>query len=121
MYKERDDYYCLISSPIYVDSRKEARKKEIQSTSNATLHSPKKFTATIGGVKASIPNSTEGFINYYGAQNIRNKIKHPFYIAYHFDRVFKLYSNSELNTPLPNILTIIESSRLLEGTTKNPY
>ena len=41
-------------------------------------------------------NSSDGFLNYYSAQNIRNKIKHPFYICYHFEKVFQIYRNSQI-------------------------
>lgn len=94
-YKDRDDLFCLISSPIYVDSRKEARK-DPQSSTAQVVHSPNKFVASIKGIKGSVSNSSDGFISYYSAQNIRNKIKHPFYVAYHFDRIFKIFLNNEL-------------------------
>lgn len=79
----------------------------MQTLNTVSIHSPKKFMSVIGGIKGSVSNSAEGFINYYGAQNIRNKIKHPFYIAYHFDKVFSLYLNTESNVPLVETLTTI--------------
>lgn len=60
-----------------------------------SLHTPKKFIAPVGGAKGMVANSSEGFLGYYSAQNIRNKIKHPFYICYHFDRVFRIFHNTE--------------------------
>lgn len=40
-----------------------------------------------------INNSLEGFISYFTAPNIRNKVKHPLYLAYKFDQCVKLYYN----------------------------
>jgi len=65
----------------------------------------------IGGAKGLISNSSEGFINYYGAQNIRNKIKHPFYIAFHFDKIFKLYFNQYIDIDLPQTIACIDPSK----------
>ena len=58
-YGDKDDILCLISSPIYVDSRKEARKKETQTSQPISqLQCPKKFSSPIGGAKGSVANSS---------------------------------------------------------------
>ena len=86
------------------------------------LQCPKKFTSPVGGSKGSVPNSSEGFLSYYGAQNIRNKIKHPFYICYHFDKVFTIYQNTAVEgTDLVLSLEFIKSSGPLPGKEKNLF
>lgn len=63
IFGDKDDVACLISSPIYVDSRREARKKDTQSGRLAlSLHCPKKFIATIGGSKNAYSNSSVSFL-----------------------------------------------------------
>lgn len=84
------------------------------------VHSPNKFVASIKGIKGSISNSSEGFIGYYSAQNIRNKIKHPFYVAYHFDKLFKIYLNSELKISVNDALSLIENARAGEAAMNSP-
>jgi hypothetical protein len=43
-----------------------------------------------------IEDTLEGFNNYLMAQNIRNKCRHPFFIALKFRNVFDLYYNSNI-------------------------
>ena len=42
-----------------------------------------------------IGNNLEGLISYYTAANIRNKIKHPFFISIRFSDCCSLYFNSD--------------------------
>lgn len=42
-----------------------------------------------------IGNTLEGLISYYTAANIRNKIKHPFFLALRFSECCSLYYNRE--------------------------
>lgn len=105
---DRDDVFCFISSPIYVDSRKEARKK-VSNGSATGLVSPKKFLLPVGGVKGSVQNTSDAFLRYYTAPSIRGKIKHPIYISYHFDKIFKAYLNTELNLTLAEALETFNS------------
>ena len=51
-----------------------------------------KFNSTGHGI---ITNNLEGLISYYTAANIRNKIKHPFFIALRFSECCSLYYNKE--------------------------
>lgn len=78
--------------------------------------SPKKFFTSIGSRKGSQFNSPEGFLNYYGAQNIRNKIKHYFYLGLHFDKIFSIYRNSMTEMSLEEILETINASKKLKDT-----
>lgn len=41
-----------------------------------------------------ITNDSDGFINYFSAPNIRNKIKNPIFLAYRFSNFISLYYNS---------------------------
>jgi len=94
--------------PIYVDSRREARKKAPNNSFISDLipveafqeeleqrHFEKKMAKAKlkpGKDNAEEKNmgknlirySLSGFIAYYKSANIRNKIKHPFYFCYHF-------------------------------------
>lgn len=79
------------------------------------LHCPKKFIAPIGGSKNAYPNSSDGFLEYFGAPNIRNKIKHPFYISYHFDKVFVLYRNTSVEG-----VGLIEALECINSPVKQP-
>lgn len=48
-----------------------------------------------------------GFIKYYTAANIRFKLKHPYYIGYHFFSVFDVYYNSDIAKDPVNVLELI--------------
>ena len=86
------------------------------------LECPKNFSTPIGGSKGIVPNSSESFIKYYCAQNIRNKIKHPFYICYHFDQVFTIYHNSTAEgTDLVLSLEFIKSANPLPNNVKSLF
>lgn len=43
-----------------------------------------------------IENSLEGLSQYFTAPNIRNKVKHPIFLAAKFSKCVKLYYNSIL-------------------------
>ncbi len=109
--------------PIYVDSRKEARKKmpinnfladlipidqfkedlEVRHQDKKSVKvKPKVVRSKTGGEereeekrrgKYIIDYSLNGFVRYYSSANIRNKIKHPFYFAYHFAPLITFYYN----------------------------
>ena len=51
--------------------------------------------------------SIYGFIKYYTAANIRFKIKHPYYIGYHFSNVFDVYYNSDEASDPATVLDLI--------------
>lgn len=86
-----------ISSPIYIDSRKEARLKKVHN--NEKIENTK-FNETlfiyVNSEKIKIYNNLDDFITYYSAPNIRFKFKHPFYVCYKFSKCFKLYYNSKV-------------------------
>ena len=86
----------MISTPIYIDSRKEARLKKVPNDEKIENW---KFTETLfvynNTERIKINNDLNGFITYYSASNIRFKSKHPFYICYKFSNCFSLYYNSE--------------------------
>ena len=43
-----------------------------------------------------IDNSVKGFYNYFSAPNIRNKVKHPLFLAVKFSACISLYFDSEI-------------------------
>lgn len=56
-----------------------------------------------------------GFIKYYTAANIRFKIKHPYYIGYHFHDVFDVYYNSDEAKDPAEVLEIIYENERKEN------
>ena len=114
---DKDDILCYISSPIYVDSRKEARKKLNNGDNAQNSISIKKFFTAVGGIKGIIQNNSDSFIKYYTAQSIRGKIKHPLYVAYHFDKVFEIYFNTEHQTSVSEALE--EFNRVKDSNASN--
>lgn len=56
-----------------------------------------------------------GFIKYYTAANIRFKIKHPYYIGYHFQNIFDIYYNSEEAKDPVEVLEIVYENELKEN------
>ena len=100
-----DSSYKIIDSklspPIYVDSRKSAREICFKESTFLDMFHPdllvkplyKKRRKTNDKKEEFINNSLKGFINYYTAPNIRNKIKHPFFIALKFSACVSLYFN----------------------------
>lgn len=52
-------------------------------------------------------------MSFYGAANIRNKVKHPFYLAYHFNNIFTLYYNKmECKNPYDSLKKIAMDKKL---------
>lgn len=120
--------------PIYVDSRKEARKKVPTNNFLAELipidtfqedletrHQDKKLKKEKGKAgrkqegeeekrrgRYMIEYSLGGFIRYYSSANIRNKIKHPFYFSYHFHPLLTLYYNREVAPSPLALLHLLE-------------
>lgn len=91
----------MISPEIYVDSRKFARFHHIpvhqpsftELFSNELLYSiiTKRETKNKFVKMINIENSIIGFINYFTALNIRNKIKHPIFLALRFSSLIKIF------------------------------
>ncbi|CAD8132437.1 unnamed protein product [Paramecium octaurelia] len=97
--KERENIIISLQSPpIFVDSRKSARDehRQIQSISpfepkylERSFCKKEKYQNDI--VDAPIENNENGLYNYLTAPNIRNKIKHPLFLALKFSRCFNVY------------------------------
>jgi hypothetical protein len=124
--------------PIYVDSRKEARKKmpinnfladlipieqfkeELEARhqdKKSVKVKPKVVRSKAGGEekeeekrrgKYIIDYSLNGFVRYYSSANIRNKIKHPFYFCYHFAPLLTFYFNKEMASSPIELLRLLE-------------
>ena len=85
-----------LSPPIYVDSRKSAREISFKESSFLDMFSPellikplfKKRRKNVDKKEEFIGNSLKGFIDYYTAPNIRNKIN----TFFHSFEVLQLYS-----------------------------
>ncbi|CAD8137371.1 unnamed protein product [Paramecium octaurelia] len=108
----------IISPEIYVDSRKFARFH------NIPVHQPsftelfpydllysiitKRDTKNRSVKMIKIENSIEGFINYFTAPNIRNKIKHPIFLALRFSSLIKLFVDQQIFYQQTNIVTSIQ-------------
>jgi len=52
-------------------------------------------SAQQGTVEEVVDNSVTGLLRYFRAPNIRNKSRHPVFLAVRFDRVVDLYCNAE--------------------------
>lgn len=93
-----------LSPPIYVDSRKSARENLGVECKNFDWFSPDMLIKTLfkrrkknGEIcEEVITNSYKGFLGYYTAANIRNKIKNPFFPALRFSNCISLFYNKEL-------------------------
>jgi hypothetical protein len=121
--------------PIYVDSRREARKKPPNNSFLSELipvdafqeeleqrHFEKKLSKPkakqpkgeiVGEIERAqgkylIKYTLSGFINYYKSANIRNKIKHPFYFSFHFNPLITLYYNSDMASSPIEVLRSLE-------------
>lgn len=62
---------------------------------NEKIFYKKKMNTTSLKGPEIITNSLDGLISYYTAANIRNKVKHPFFIAIRFSECCSLYYNKE--------------------------
>ncbi|CAD8055055.1 unnamed protein product [Paramecium sonneborni] len=99
----------LQSPPIFIDSRKSARDEHrqiqyIQPFEPKYLERNfcKKEKHQNDVIDAPIENNENGLHNYLTAPNIRNKIKHPIFLALKFSRCFSIYysGNSEIENHL---------------------
>lgn len=52
-----------------------------------------------------ITNDSDGFVNYFSAPNIRNKIKNPIFLAYRFSNFISLYYNT-VKIGSPNVSVV---------------
>lgn len=94
-----------ISPLIYVDSRKSARETMPKEDFSLKLYDPdlnekqffkKKRMENSQNEPEKISSNLEGLISYYTAPNIRNKIKHPFFLGIRFQESVSLYLNQNL-------------------------
>ena len=56
----------------------------------------KKINDDISGQPQKITEDLDGLISYYTAPNIRNKIKHPFFLAIRFNKCASLFYNKNV-------------------------
>ncbi|CAD8057953.1 unnamed protein product [Paramecium sonneborni] len=97
--KEKENIILTLQSPpIFIDSRKSARDEHrqiqyIQPFEPKYLERNfcKKEKHQNEVVDAPIENNENGLHNYLTAPNIRNKIKHPVFLALKFSRCFNIY------------------------------
>ena len=126
-----DSNYKIIDSklspPIYVDSRKSAREICFKENTFLDMFHPdllskplfKKRRKNVDKKEEFISNSLKGFINYYTAPNIRNKIKHPFFIALKFSSCVTLYYNKNFFNKGSNFDNIKEILSFLQQYNEN--
>ncbi|CAD8194753.1 unnamed protein product [Paramecium octaurelia] len=89
---------ALESPPIFVDSRKSARDEHRQ-TQFIQPFEPKYLERNFckkekhfnDVIQAPIENNENGLHNYLTAPNIRNKIKHPLFLALKFSKCMTIY------------------------------
>lgn len=88
----------LISMPVYIDSRKEARAKKETVAKIQDVFPPEKLTEPIILKKKDddfqVENDLQSFFEYYTVNQKKSKIKHPFFVCYRFSNCFTLYYNS---------------------------
>ncbi|CAD8144704.1 unnamed protein product [Paramecium octaurelia] len=109
----------IISPGIFVDSRKYARFHNFSVLQNSfTELFPyqlidskiiKRETKNKILKIIKIENSIIGFINYFTASNIRNKIKHPIFLALRFSSLIKLFVDQEMLDSQTSIVTSIQN------------
>lgn len=87
----------IISVPIYIDSRKEARAKKETVVRLQDAFPPEKMKEVIVVKKKEdekvIENDFGSFQEYYTGK--KSKIKHPFFVCYRFSSSFTLYYNTK--------------------------
>ncbi|CAD8059561.1 unnamed protein product [Paramecium sonneborni] len=117
--KENVVISSIISPQIFVDSRKFARFH----TLSVPLHSftelfpydlldaiiIKRETKNKTFKMIKVDNSITGFINYFTASNIRNKIKHPIFLALRFSSLIKIFVDQQLFYQQTNIVGLIQN------------
>ncbi|KRX08142.1 hypothetical protein PPERSA_01687 [Pseudocohnilembus persalinus] len=127
-----------ISPPIFVDSRKSARdnpsQKEIKLSPFYELFPPEAFSKQLvkrkkkeaESIQEQISADIVGFTNYFTAPNIRNKIKHPFFLAYKFSECVSMYYNKDVfqteninNIVQKTIEALLESGKEIAQQSKN--
>ncbi|CAK57968.1 unnamed protein product (macronuclear) [Paramecium tetraurelia] len=102
---------ALESPPIFVDSRKSARDEHRQ-TQFIQPFEPKYLERNFckkekhfnDVIEAPIENNENGLHNYLTAPNIRNKIKHPLFLALKFSKCMTIY----------HLRTMITDNHLIE-------
>ncbi|CAD8144599.1 unnamed protein product [Paramecium pentaurelia] len=109
----------IISPEIFVDSRKYARFHNfsvLQNSFTELFHYQffdsiiiKRETKNKTLKIIKIENSITGFINYFTASNIRNKIKHPIFLALRFSSLVKLFVDQQMFYSSNNIVTQIQN------------
>lgn len=89
----------IISVPIYIDSRKEARAKKETVVKLQDAFPPEKLKEVIVVKKKDdekvIENDFGSFLEYYSSPGKKSKIKHPFFVCYRFSSSFTLYYNTK--------------------------
>ncbi|CAK58567.1 unnamed protein product (macronuclear) [Paramecium tetraurelia] len=91
---------------IFVDSRKHARQQALNNNiqliidpflpENLEKQFVKKERKNQPKCLLKVDNTIQGLINYFTAQNIRHKIKHPLFLALKFEKCVKLYLKKDL-------------------------
>ncbi|CAD8190796.1 unnamed protein product [Paramecium pentaurelia] len=102
---------ALESPPVFVDSRKSARDEHRQ-TQFIQPFEPKYLERNFckkekhfnDVIQAPIENNENGLHNYLTAPNIRNKIKHPLFLALKFSKCMTIY----------HLKTMITDNHLIE-------
>lgn len=64
-----------------------------------------------------IENNLEGLSQYFTAPNIRNKVKHPFFLATKFSNCVKIYYNTKAH---PDILEVSILNRKIKIKVNKP-
>ncbi|CAD8114922.1 unnamed protein product [Paramecium sonneborni] len=116
-YSKNDEVQILdsqISSDVFVDSRNRTdnKNKEISQEIFLDLFPPslidqifyKRENDKQNSQFNKIDNSLQGFVNYYTSANIRNKIKHPLFMAMKFPKCIRLFINSNFIKKQESIL-----------------
>ncbi|CAK83809.1 unnamed protein product (macronuclear) [Paramecium tetraurelia] len=96
---------ALESPPVFVDSRKSARDEHRQ-TQFIQPFEPKYLERNFckkekhfnDVIQAPIENNENGLHNYLTAPNIRNKIKHPLFLALKFSKCMAIYHLKTMTT-----------------------
>lgn len=100
-----------------MDSRKSAREAELiklkrlsayiepfEVASFYKRYVKKESKKSRGYAEEEIENNLSGLYNYFGAANIRNKVKHPLFLAVKFSECFHIYYRKELLVEGANVL-----------------
>ncbi|KAM3130109.1 hypothetical protein pb186bvf_017815 [Paramecium bursaria] len=95
----------LISPPLFIDSRKSARNtrrfqyqvltSQVQPFHPYLLQKNLIIRQGKGNQFLQVDDSATGFNQYLVAQNIRQKCRHPYFLAQKFQSIFNLYYNAK--------------------------